>query len=184
MVVLIYTAAIKGAAIYKGISYPCCCLVAKSCVTLRPHGLQHSRLLCPSLSLRVCSNSCPLSWWCPSNHLILCHPLLLPSLFSSIRVFSHESALCIRFGQSIGASASASVLPMNIQSWFPLGLTGLISLLSKGPQESSLAPQFKNINSLALSLLYCPTLTSIHDYWENHSFDYMDFCQQSDVYAF
>ena len=67
----------------------------------------------------------------PSNHLILCHPLLLlPSIFPSIRVFSNELALRIR-GQSIEASASASVLPMNIQGWFPLGLIGLISLLSK-----------------------------------------------------
>ena len=64
----------------------------------------------------------------PSNYLILCRPpLLLPSIFSSIRVFSNESALCIRW-QSIGVSASASVLPMNIQDWFPLGWTGLISL--------------------------------------------------------
>ena len=66
-----------------------------------------------------------------SNHLILCRPLLLlPSIFPSIRVFSNESVLRIS-GQSIGALASASVLPMNIQDWFPLGLTGLISLLSK-----------------------------------------------------
>ena len=67
----------------------------------------------------------------PSNHLILCHSLLLPSIFPSIRVLSNELALRIRC-QSIGASASASVLPMNLQGWFPLGLTGLISLLSKG----------------------------------------------------
>ena len=67
----------------------------------------------------------------PSNNLILCHPLLLlPSIFPNIRVFFNESTVCIS-GQSIGASGSASVLPMNIQSWFPLGLTGLISLLSK-----------------------------------------------------
>ena len=67
----------------------------------------------------------------PSNHLIRYHLLLLPSVFPSIRVFSSESALCIS-GQSIGASASASVLPMNIQDSFPLGLTSLISLQSKG----------------------------------------------------
>ena len=67
-----------------------------------------------------------------SNHLILCHPLLLlSSVFPSIRVFSNESVLHIRW-QSIGVSASVSVLPMNIQDWFPLGLTDLISLLSKG----------------------------------------------------
>ena len=67
-----------------------------------------------------------------TNHLILCHPLLLlPSIFLSMRVFSNDSALCIRW-QSTGASTSASVLPMNVQGWFPLGLTGLIFLLSKG----------------------------------------------------
>ena len=69
----------------------------------------------------------------PSNHLILCHPLLLqPSIFPSIRVFSNESALFASGGQTIGVSASASVLPMNIQDWFPLGWTGWISLQSKG----------------------------------------------------
>ena len=67
----------------------------------------------------------------PSNHLILCHPLLLPSIFPSIRVFSNESALCIRW-QSIGVSASASVLPMNTQDWSPLKWTGWISLQSRG----------------------------------------------------
>ena len=67
---------------------------------------------------------CPLSWWYHSNHLILCHPLLLPpSVFPSFRVFSNESVLASD-GQNIGASASASVLPMNIQDWFPLGWTG------------------------------------------------------------
>ena len=75
-------------------------------------------------------------------------------------------------GQSIGVSASASVLPMNIQDSFPLGWTGWISLQSKGlSKESSPAPQFKSINSLSINFLYSPTLTSIHDYWENRSFD-------------
>ena len=74
-------------------------------------------------------------------------------------------------GQSIGVSASTSVLPMNTQDWAPLGWTGWISLQSKGLQKSSPTPQFKSINSLALSFLYSPTVTSIHDYWENHSFD-------------
>ena len=113
----------------------------------------------------------------PSNHLNLCHPLLLlPSIFPSIRVFSMESVLCIRF-QSIGASAS--VLPMNSQDWFSLGLTGLISLESKGlSRVSSNTTQFKNISSL-LSFFYGPTLTSMHDCWKNHSFDYTDLCQLS-----
>ena len=84
-------------------------------------------------------------------------------------------------GQSIGASASASVLPVNIKGWFPLGWTSLISLKSMGPsnpQEYSLTPQFESINSLAVSLLYGPALTSVHDYWKNHSFNYIDLCQQ------
>ena len=67
----------------------------------------------------------------PSNHLILCHPLILPSIFPSIRVFSNESALCIRW-PNIGVSASTSVLPMNTQDWSPLGWTGWISLQSRG----------------------------------------------------
>ena len=75
-------------------------------------------------------------------------------------------------GLSIAVSASASVLPVNIQGLFPLGLTGLISLQSKRlSQESSPTPQFKSISSSALSFLYSPTLTSIHDYWKNHGFE-------------
>ena len=118
-----------------------------------------------------------------SNHLILYHLLLLlPSISPSIGSFS-MNRLFSSGGQSIGAPASVSVLPMNIQDWFPSGLTGLISLQSEG-LSSSPAPQFESINSLALSLLYGPTCTSIHDYWENHSSDYTDFCWQSDVSVF
>ena len=104
----------------------------------------------------------------PSNHLNLCRPpFLLSSIFPSIRVFSKELALLFESdGQSTGASASASILPVNIQGWFPLGLTGWISCCPRDSQESSPTPQFKNINSSALSLLYSPTLTSIHDYWK------------------
>ena len=106
-----------------------------------------------------------------SNYLILCCPLfLLPSIFPSIRIFSKESAL-ESGGQSIGASASASVLPMNIQGGFPLGLMVWSPCCPKDSQESSPTPQFKSINSSALSFFYGPTLTSIHDYWKNHSFD-------------
>ena len=95
--------------------------------SLQPHGVQHVRLPCPP-SLGACSNPSPLR----SNHLVLCHLLLLrPLIFPSIWVFSNNSGLCIR-GQIIGASTLASVPPMNIHDWFHLGLTGLISLQSKG----------------------------------------------------
>ena len=103
--------------------------------SLWPHELQHTRLPCPSLSPTVCSNSCPLSWWCH------------PTISSSIIPFSFclqsfpasgsfpKSQHFASGGQSIGALDSASVLPMNTQGWFPLGLTGLISLKSNGPSR-------------------------------------------------
>ena len=97
--------------------------------SLWPHGLQHSRLPCPSPAPGTCSKSCPSSQWCHPT-VILCHLLLLPSILPSIRVFSNKSVLHTG-GQSIGVSASASVLPMNIQDWFLLGLTGLNCLQSK-----------------------------------------------------
>ena len=107
----------------------------------------------------------------PSNHPILFHPLLLlPSIFPSIRVFSNESALCIRW-PNIGVSASTAVLPMNTQDWSALGWTGWSPCSTRNPQESSPTPQCKSINSSALSFLYSPTLTSIHDYWKNHTLD-------------
>ena len=120
----------------------------------------------------------------PPKHLILyCPFLLLPSVFPSIRVFSSELSLHIR-QQSIEASASASVLPMNVQGWVPLDLTGLISLQSKGLSRVFFNTTVQKINSLALSLLYAPTLTLIHDYWKKHSFDSMDLCWQSNASAF
>ena len=96
-----------------------------------PHRLKHARLSCPSLSPGACSNSRPSTGRCHPDHLILCHPLLLPSIFPSIRVFSNESVLCIRRPEYWSFSFS-TVLAMNIQDWFPLGLTGLIYLQSKG----------------------------------------------------
>ena len=100
--------------------------------SLQPHGLQHARLPCPSPAPRVYSNSCPLSRWC--------HPTILSSVvpFSSrLQPFPESGSFQMNQfftsgGQSIGISASASVLPMNIQDWFPLGWTGWISLLFKG----------------------------------------------------
>ena len=150
--------------------------------SLWPHGLQHARIPCPSLSPRVCPNSCPLSWWG--------HPTISSSasLFSScLQSFPASrsvpvSRLFTSGGQNIGTSAS--ILPVNLQGWFPLGLTALISLLAKDSQESSSAPQFESINSLVLSLLYGSTLTSICEYWKNHSFDYIHLHWQNDVSAF
>ena len=99
-----------------------------------------------------------------SNHLILCCPfLLLPSIFPSTVSFP-TSQLFTSNGQRIGASATDIL--MNIQDWFSLGLTILISLQSKGFSRVFSSPQFKSINSLELNLLYSPTVTSVHDYWK------------------
>ena len=113
--------------------------------------------------------TCLLSQWCHPA-ISSCPPLLLLlSVFPSIRVFSSESALTSG-GQSIRASASASVLPGNIQGWFPLGWTGLISL------------QFESVSSPALSLPYGPTLISIHDYFYSPSFINMAILSISSIY--
>ena len=139
--------------------------------SLWPHRLQHPRAPCPSPTPRASSNSCPLSQWCHPT-ISSCHLLLLlPSIFPSIRDFSNESWLFASGGQSIGVSASASVLPKKSQDWSPLGWTGRISLQPKGLSRVFPTPQFKSINSLALSFLHSPTLTSIHDHWKNHSLD-------------
>ena len=116
----------------------------------------------------------------PSSHLILCHPLLLlPSIFPSIRVFSNEVALPIRWPKYWNFSFSIS--PSSEYSGFISFRIGWFDLLAvQGTLRSCLQqPQFKSINSLALNLLYRPTLISIYDSWENHSFDYPDLCQQS-----
>ena len=129
--------------------------------SLRPHESQHARPPCPSPTPGVHSNSCPSSWWC--------HPAISSSVvpFSSCpqslpasRSFP-MSQLCQLFtwgGQSIGVAALASVLPMNTQDWSPLGLVGP-PCSPRDSQESSRTPQFKSINSSALSFLHSPTST-------------------------
>ena len=121
--------------------------------SLWPHELQYARPPCSSPSPGAYSNSCPLSQWCHLTISSSVLPLLLPSIFSSIRVFP-MSQLFASGGQSIGASASALVLPMNIQDWFPLGLTGWVSLLSKGLSRvfSKTTVQKHQFFSLQLSL--------------------------------
>ena len=106
----------------------------------------------------------------PSNHLILCRPLLLLSIFPSIRVFSNESALRIRWPKYW--SFSFNISPSNEhRGLISFRMNWLDLLAVQGTLKSSPTPQFKSINSLALSFLHCTTLTSIHDYWKNHSLD-------------
>ena len=134
--------------------------------SLWPREPQHARPPCPSATPGVHANPCPLSRWC--------HPTISSSVvpFSScLQSFPASgtfpmSQLFASGDQSIGVSASTSVLPVKTQDWSSLGCTDCISLQSKDSQESSPTPQFKSINSSALSFLYSPTLTSIHDYLE------------------
>ena len=106
-----------------------------------------------------------------TNHLILYHPLLLlPSVFLRTGSFP-MSQLFTSGGQSTGASASTSVLPMNIQDWFPLGLAGLISVQSKGFSRVSSNTTVQKHQLFGTQISLRPPLTSIHDYWKNHSFD-------------
>ena len=143
------------------------------------NSLQHSRLPCPPLSPKVCSDSCPLSQWCCLSIFPLL--LLLPSVFPGIRIFSSKSALCIRWPKdwsfSISPSSEYSGLISFRIDWFYL-------LAVQGTLKRPLTSQNESINSSVLSFLYGPTLTSIHDYWKNYSFEYTDLCWQSDVFAF
>ena len=158
------------------------CSVASD--SLWPHGLQHTRLPCLSPSPGVSSNSCPLSRWC--------YPTISSSVvpfFSCLQSFPASgcfpmSQLFTSGGQSIRASASASVLLMNIQGWFPLGLTGLISLLSKGLLRVFSSTTIQKHQFFSTEQSYGPTLISTHDHWKNQSFDYTNLCWQSDVSAF
>ena len=136
--------------------------------SLRPHESQHPRPLCPSPTPGIYSNSSPSSQWChPTISSPVTHFCSCPPSFPALGSFA-VSWLFALSGQSIGASAFASVLLMNIQCWFPLGLTSLISLLSKGlPRILPSITSWRHQPSV-LCLHYGPILTSIHDYWKNH----------------
>ena len=152
--------------------------------SLRPHGLQRARPPCLSPTLGIYSNSCPSIWWC--------HPTISSSVipfFSCLQSFSASgsfpmSQLFTSGGKSIRVSASASVLPMNIQDWFPLGWTGWISSRSKGLSSvfSSTTDWKYQLFGTQPSLWYNPH--SCTQLLEKHSFDHMDLCWQSDVSAF
>ena len=160
------------------------CLSSCCCSVVRPQGLQHARPPCPSPSPRACSNSCPMSQWC--------HPTILSSVvpFSfCLQSFPASGSLPMSWlfasgGQSIEALASPSLLPTYIQGWFPLGLIGWIFLVFKGLSRVSSSttiwrhPLFRAQSSLLSS-------SHIHTrLLENHSFNYMDLCRQSNVSAF
>ena len=139
--------------------------------SLQPHKLQHPRLPCPSPSPWTCSKSYPLSQW---RH---------PTTSSSVVPFSSHfqsfpawgsfpmSQFFTSGGQSVGALAAASVLPMNIQAWFPLGWTGWISLQFKGLSRVFSNTTVQKYQFFSAQLFHSPTLISIHDYWKNHCFD-------------
>ena len=133
--------------------------------SLRLYGLLHARLPCPSLSPGVCSDSCPLTWWC---YLIILSSAALFSFFLQSFSASGSFAISRLFTSGGRASASAPVLPMNIQGWFPLGMVDLLAV--QGTLKSLLQHHSSKASILqVLSFLYGPTLTSIHDHWKNHS---------------
>ena len=152
----------------------CQCFSQFSCTvvfnSLGPHWLQIVRVQCPAPTPGACSNSCPSSQ--------LCHPTFSSSVipFSScLQSFpASESFPMSQFssgGLSIKVSASASVLPITSQDWFPLGFTGFTSLLSKGFSRVFSNTTVQKHQFFDVQLFYSPTLTSIHDYWKKHSFD-------------
>ena len=159
----------------KFVSYAASCSVNKSCLTLRPQGLLHARLPCLSLSqswLKLMSIESVV----PSNHLILCYPLLfLPSIFPSISIFSSESAVHIRWPKywstfSISPSNEYPGLVSFRIDWFDLAV--------QGPLKSLLLHHSWKASILWCSAFFTVHLISVLDYWRNHSFDYTDLCQQ------
>ena len=133
--------------------------------SLQPHGLWHTMPPRPSPISQSLPKFMSIESVMLFNHLILCHPLLfLPSIFPSIKVFSNESAVHIRWPKywSFSFSISPSIEYSGLSS-FKSDCFDLLAVQGTHPQESSLAPQFENINSFMLSLLYSPTLTAVHD---------------------
>ena len=134
------------------------------------HEPPHARPPCPSQTPEVYPNPCPSSWWCYPA-ISSCRPLLLlPPILPSIRVFSNESTLRMRWPKYW--SFSFNISPSNEHPGLISFRTDWLDLFSvQGTQESSPTPQSKSINSSVISFLYSPNLTSIHDYWKNHSLD-------------
>ena len=134
--------------------------------TLQPHEPQHSRLLCPSPSPRVHPNPCPLSRWCHPTISSSVGPFSsCPQFFPTLESFE-MSPVFISGGESIGVSASTSVLPMNTQDWSPLGWIGWISLQSKGLSRVFSNTTVQKHQFFSAQFSYSPTRTSVHDYWK------------------
>ena len=161
-----------------------CCSAAKSCPTLQPQGLHHARLPCLSLSPWVCPNSCSLSQLCyltisssaaPFSFCLRSFPASGPFLISWLFASG---------GQNIGPSALATVLLINIQGWFPLGLTSLIFVLSKGLSRAFSSTTIRKHQFFGAQPSLCSNSHIRTWLLEKPSFDYMDLCQQSDVSAF
>ena len=149
--------------------------------SLRPHGRQRARLLCPSRTPGACSNSWPSSQWC--------HPTSVVPLSSHLQSFPGSGSF--QWVSSSHQVAKVLQLQLQHQSFQWIFRTDFLydwlvcsPCSPRDSQESSPTPQFKSINSSVLSFLYGPTLTSIYDYWKNHSFNYMDLCRQSNISAF
>ena len=140
--------------------------------SLQPHGLQQARPPYPSPTLRAYSNSCPLSPWCHPTISSTVVPFSCLQSFPALGSFP-MSQFFVSGGPSIGQSisASASVLLMNIQDWFPLGWTGWIFLQSKGLSRVFSYTTVQKHQFFGTQLSLCPTLIFIHDYWKNNSFD-------------
>ena len=139
--------------------------------SLRPHELQHARPPCPSPTSGVHPNPCPWPWWChPTISFSVIPFSSCPQSFPASGSFPMSQSFASG-GQSAGVSALTLVLPMNTQDWSPLGWIGWFPCSPRDSQESFPTPQSKSINSLVLSFLHSPTLTSIHDHWKNNSFD-------------
>ena len=162
----------------------CCCSATQLCPTLC------DCMDCSTPGFRVphhllqFARSCSLHWWCcpailSSDTFFSFCPQFFP--ISGTFPMSHLFALD---DQNTGASASASVLPVNIQGWSPLRFTGLISFLSKALSVGFSSSTIPGINSLAFCLLYGSGFTTVHDHWEDHSFENTDICWQSKVSAF
>ena len=153
--------------------------------SLGPQEQQHTRLPCPFLTPRVCSNSCPLkTQWChPTISFSVVPFSSWPQAFPASESFP-MSQLFASGGQCIGVSVWASDQPKNIQGWFPIGLTGLISLQSKGLSRVFSNTTVQKHQFFGAQPFLWSTLTSLHDYWKKHRFDYTDLCQQSNVSAF